>query len=1026
MTVNVLRSVNGSEWAGGAPLIWPAFNTQVTRIVIGRLRDGDAPAGRDAVACRLARPLPGDLRDRYPNLRQLCLWGVDNVISVPQLPEHLVALDIRNCPELTQLQSLPRTLDDVLLRDCPKLSDVAVFYPDNLLSLALQKCPSVPQEWIRQRLIHAPKLQRLDLSGCGQLLGLNLLPQTLLDLRLNDCANLSALPEYWPERLRRLELRHVQKVRSLPDFPAESQPEFLDLRWSQGIAALPAQLKLLLQKRQGPRTLYLFGSQLTVPPASEHGTNADENVAQQTMEYFEYVQKLGEGTANRAKLLVLGNGNAGKTLLTANLIGQADAYRRKKSALQPHESISTHGVQFQNYPEFQSLQAGRYCPTQLQIWDFGGQEIYHNTHRLFISRGSVFLVVWDPAEASAAGALTDCQLSAKAVDSLGPIDYHRPLKYWLDLILYSCDGTPEIQLVCSRQTEGTAELETYWKSQLPESLQSAGTVKCFYVESWEEQGQLAALQDQLQVSVGDLLQREGAAVAADWEQAQKLVETLLQDGQQQNATMPFNEFHERLQQHLRPLLKVKLKGQRLSEDRTRQTLRYLTRIGWVYWDPELQDQQVIIGQKWALDGLYTLLQRDVGIYGELKRSGGRFTLSELHKWGWKNPNDQSPYSHKQQQLLLSFMERCGLCFLLYEAARTWDKESVYLSFEHLPNASELDLQHHFDAQLPDLNLQSTQIERPRLHKLDWQRFLMDFGREYGAAGDYASDALRFQTTDGQSVLIQCQLNMTQGFGGTLTVQTAGPAAGELLNEVVQRLHTLLPETQQRERQESRGQDNSPVAAEKINRQKSLRVFISYAWNEQKTDGQKSDDIEAPVEQMMQMLEKAGCHICQSTAADTGAVKIYRDKTRMRHGDSIVKYMQKAGRVERFVLVHSDRYWKSPHCMYELWLFRKEMGDRRFPGRVFTIGLADSHIDSPHMMQSYRNFWQSAEWMTPAKLEKHEPFDERSTAQSQLSSLIRFMHGLFKDAIGLRRKWGTDGTAALADLRKWLDLPEEVR
>ena len=44
MTVNVLSSVNGSQWADGAPLIWPVSDTQVTRIVIGQLSEAQIEA----------------------------------------------------------------------------------------------------------------------------------------------------------------------------------------------------------------------------------------------------------------------------------------------------------------------------------------------------------------------------------------------------------------------------------------------------------------------------------------------------------------------------------------------------------------------------------------------------------------------------------------------------------------------------------------------------------------------------------------------------------------------------------------------------------------------------------------------------------------------------------------------------------------------------------------------------------------------------------------------------------------------
>ena len=39
------------------------------------------------------------------------------------------------------------------------------------------------------------------------------------------------------------------------------------------------------------------------------------------------------------------------------------------------------------------MPSGRAEPTTVHVWDFGGQEIYHNTHRLFASEGTVFVIV---------------------------------------------------------------------------------------------------------------------------------------------------------------------------------------------------------------------------------------------------------------------------------------------------------------------------------------------------------------------------------------------------------------------------------------------------------------------------------------------------------------------------------------------------------------------------------------------------------------------------------------------------------
>ncbi|MFN9040928.1 MAG: ADP-ribosylation factor-like protein, partial [Planctomyces sp.] len=139
------------------------------------------------------------------------------------------------------------------------------------------------------------------------------------------------------------------------------------------------------------------------PPSSEHGTEDGANVAEDVADYFREVELTGKGEVRRCKLLILGNGNAGKTCLAMNLAGE-DYQEAKSAAEQAGRSISTHGVQFRDLQNFRANIKGVSKPVPLHVWDFGGQEIYHNTHRLFVSKGTLFVVVWNPDPAASVSA----------------------------------------------------------------------------------------------------------------------------------------------------------------------------------------------------------------------------------------------------------------------------------------------------------------------------------------------------------------------------------------------------------------------------------------------------------------------------------------------------------------------------------------------------------------------------------------------------------------------------------------------
>jgi internalin A len=81
--------------------------------------------------------------------------------------------------------------------------------------------------------------------------------------------------------------------------------------------------------------------------------------------------------------MILGNGRVGKTQICRRLRGENF-----------DEAVpSTHGIQVSSLGL--APQASD-APVTLKIWDFGGQDIYHGTHALFLKSRAVFPLVWTP------------------------------------------------------------------------------------------------------------------------------------------------------------------------------------------------------------------------------------------------------------------------------------------------------------------------------------------------------------------------------------------------------------------------------------------------------------------------------------------------------------------------------------------------------------------------------------------------------------------------------------------------------
>ena len=79
---------------------------------------------------------------------------------------------------------------------------------------------------------------------------------------------------------------------------------------------------------------------------------------------------------------MVGNGEVGKTCLANRLI--TDKFVEDKI---------TEGINISKW--ILPAPDSRNSEIKLNIWDFGGQEIYHATHQFFLTKRSVYLLVWN-------------------------------------------------------------------------------------------------------------------------------------------------------------------------------------------------------------------------------------------------------------------------------------------------------------------------------------------------------------------------------------------------------------------------------------------------------------------------------------------------------------------------------------------------------------------------------------------------------------------------------------------------------
>jgi hypothetical protein len=165
-------------------------------------------------------------------------------------------------------------------------------------------------------------------------------------------------------------------------------------------------------------SLNLWGNQLqSLPP---------EIVAQGSDAVLTYLRGLlrSRGRLWESKLVLVGEGMVGKTSLLRSLLGEP--FQRGEG--------TTRGIAIRKLPLYHPTEPG--ITMTLHTWDFGGQEIYHDTHRFFLTDRALFVLVWN----------------ARAGHRVGR------LEYWLDAIHARAPESP-VLLVATHAEDYAPDLD---------------------------------------------------------------------------------------------------------------------------------------------------------------------------------------------------------------------------------------------------------------------------------------------------------------------------------------------------------------------------------------------------------------------------------------------------------------------------------------------------------------------------------------------------------------------------------------
>lgn len=239
-----------------------------------------------------------------------------------------------------------------------------------------------------------------------------------------------------------LKLSHLEAARSsLTKFALGNSPQlrFLELSHNKlknlSIPASCQQLEYLFAQKNQLKTIEFEGN---IPPLeiidlkdNPLEDDALRGLANQKEEegkaaaILAYFQRQKEGQTKqikRVKLIFLGNTGVGKTTLSDLLTGTTKAIPKHEG-----EDVSTHGINLFEYKP-------KGTEIEVQGFDFGGQDYFHNTHFAFFEQNALYVLLWGNGQED-------------KLDYSKKEERRFPLSYWLGSVNYflktrNKDGEP--------------------------------------------------------------------------------------------------------------------------------------------------------------------------------------------------------------------------------------------------------------------------------------------------------------------------------------------------------------------------------------------------------------------------------------------------------------------------------------------------------------------------------------------------------------------------------------------------------
>ncbi|WP_020557910.1 leucine-rich repeat domain-containing protein [Thiofilum flexile] len=527
--------------------------------------------------------------------------------------------DLSPLQSLLQLQSLDCS--------CNEITDLSPL--QSLLQLQSLNC-SYNQITDFSPLHSLLQLQSLDCS-CNEITDLSPL-QSLLQLQSLDCSrnkitdlsplqSLHQLQSLDCSRNKITDLSPLQslhqlqsldctnnKINNLIHLQSLHQLKKLHCSGNQ-ITDLSPFIETLLSPRF--KQLTLAKNPIASIPSVLLGDNNYDNCYENLRHYYLAFQQ-GFEWRRQLKIQFIGNGRVGKTSL---------AYALQHNKAAPPNMESTHGITIETC----SLSSESSEPITWQLWDFGGQEIYHATHRLFLSDDCLYLLVW-----------------AEETEEQ-PTEINHPVSYWLEAIHDLAPNSPVI--LVKNQIDRSDKHPTPYPADFNADMLGADQIRQATKISAIQYKNIKGLRGMIDDVIEELEGRVYLQLPRSWLAVEEAINRYKLA---HHKTLSFDTFITLCQQH--------------QIDYAKWFADYLHKIGVVFYQSNTFENQLILDQNWIIEAVYKVFDRKTDKRQWLLKKGGKFSGFESQLI-WQNTDEA------EREVYINFMRDCHIC---YEANRERD------------------------------------------------------------------------------------------------------------------------------------------------------------------------------------------------------------------------------------------------------------------------------------------------------------------------------------------------------------------